>query len=503
MRHGLCWMVGGTLLAALGCGDSGTGPVDDSDGKRLASQFERLADSVDGAGYSPTAEALRHAAEIVRLTGHATPVTLTIDGASRCFLSVAEQLDFPNLQCSWPADSGIAQPGDTVVVPPADSGGGTSSGGTVTAMDSVVNPPVPGSPGECTEVGTYSMRTLIAWEPNDMTEVVRIVADVGSNGVEIHTPDVMTGLPTNTSAGETDPGVPPSAPNDSTGGGGGSGGYPGFMGEYLVRELGSWFAVEGSETNALEDSGGACTSDRVSFDWAEFDCEAARFRFEFTMRVEPLRVVGLPQPVPEMESSPDQPEGSHTLAMAAMSVDRARLSVVAWTPPPLPVPGLCRLIRRWQGTDQRIGSTNGAHPVPRPEDPQLVTPASRAPAPGFATHSSVTATQSSLLSAAWRLTIHLGRRLNMHCGRASAGLARRQRAHGRYAPPSHSPSVRRDHAPGRVVGTARDRLPRAVQLHRLRDLGCVPGQALRLRAVPLAVLLTGAVGQLAARVVGP
>jgi hypothetical protein len=331
-------MLGAALLGVLGCGDGGTGPAGDGDGTRLASQFERLADSVDDAGYSPTAEALRHAAEIVRLTGHATPVTLTIDGASRSFLAVAEQLDFPNLLCSWPGDSGVAPPGDTVVVQPPDSGGSMPSGGTATAMDSVVNPPLPGSPGECTEVGTYSMRTFIAWEPDRMAEVVRLVADVGRNAVETGVPDVMTGLPTNTSAGETDPTASPPAPDDSAGGGGGSGGYPGFMGEYLVRDLGSWYAVEGTQANTLEHSGGACTSDRASFDWAEFSCEAAEFRFEFAMRVEPLRFVGRPEPVPEGEPLTDQPEGSHALAMAATSVDGARLSVVAWTPPPLPVP---------------------------------------------------------------------------------------------------------------------------------------------------------------------
>jgi hypothetical protein len=339
MRQGSGWILGSALLAALGCGDGGTGPLGDGDGQRLASQFEHLADSVDDAGYSPTAEALRHAAEIVRLTGHATPVTLTIDGASRSFLAVAEQLDFPNLQCSWPGDSGVAPPGDTVVVQPGDSGGGTPSGATMAAMDSVVSPPFPGSPGECTEVGTYSMRTLIAWEPDNMAEVVRIVADVGSNGVGTGVPDVMTGLPTNASPGEPRPTVATLPPNDSAGGGGGSGGYPGFMGEYLVRELGSWYAVEGSQTNALEESGGACTSDRATFDWAEFSCETARFRFEFTMRVEPLRYVWPSEPIAEGEPSPDQPEGTHTLAMAATSVDGARLSVVAWTPPPLPVPG--------------------------------------------------------------------------------------------------------------------------------------------------------------------
>lgn len=329
-------MIGAALLGALACGDGGTGPGSGNDGTRLAAQFEHLADSVDGAGYSPTAEALRHAAEIVRLTGHATPVTLTIDGASRSFLAVAEQLDFPNLVCNWPGDSGVVVPVDTVVVHPADSSG-TPSGSSVSAMDSVVNPPVPGPPGECTEVGTYSMRTLIAWEPENMAEVVRIVADVGSNGVATGVPDVMAGLPTSVATGEAGPPGSPPGPPDSTGGGGGRGGYPGFMGEYLVRELGSWYAVEGSQANALEDSGGACTSDRATFDWAEFSCEAARLRFEFTMRVEPVWFMG--PPVFRGDPPPPRPEGSHALAMAATSVDGARLSVVAWTPPPLPPPG--------------------------------------------------------------------------------------------------------------------------------------------------------------------
>jgi hypothetical protein len=335
MRQGSVWMWGAAVLVTLGCGDGSTGPAGDSDGKRLASQFEHLADSVDDAGYSPTAEALRHAAEIVRLTGHATPVTLTIDGASRSFLAVTEQLDFPNLQCAWPGDSGVAPPGDTVVVEPPDSSGGTPADTMLMAEDSVVSPPVPGGPGECTQVGTYSMRTLIAWEPEHMAEVVRIVADVGSNEVEARVPDVMTGLPTTPAADDPLPTEPTPIPNDS-GGGGGTGGYPGFMGEYLVRDLGSWYAVEGSQTNTLEHSGATCTADRASFDWAEFSCEAARFRFEFTMRAEPLRYLG--QPIAEGEPSPGQVEGSHTLAMASSSVDGARLSVVAWTPPP-PVPG--------------------------------------------------------------------------------------------------------------------------------------------------------------------
>ena len=344
MRHASLLISGATWLL-LGCGDGGTGPRTDGDGRRLGAQFERLADSVDAGGYSPAADALRHAAEIVRLTGHATPVSLTIDGTARSFLAVAEQIDFPNLVCSWPSDSGWAEPGDTIVMPPPDStpgvppdgGGGGTPGDTVIVLPPPGEPPPPPGepppPPQCTVEGTYSMRTLIAWEPERMAEVVRIVADVGSNGVETGVPDVMTGLP---SAGGTDPSAPPTPPDTAPGGGGGgAGGYPGFMGEYLVRDVGSWYAAEGSQANALEEIAGACTDDRATFDWAEFDCEAARLRFEFAMRVEPVhweRLTGV-------ADIPSQPEGSHPLAMASSAVDGVRLTWVAWTPPPEPWPG--------------------------------------------------------------------------------------------------------------------------------------------------------------------
>jgi hypothetical protein len=323
-------------LGVVGCGDGGTAPLPDNDGRRLAGQFERLADSVDGGGYSPTAEALRHAAEIVRLTGHATPVTLTIDGASRGFLAVAEQIDFPNLECSWPADSGFVEPGDTIVVPPADSTGVVPpDGGGGMPPDSVIvlPPPEPPQPPECHVVGTYSMRTLTAWEPENMAEVVRVVASIGSNGVETRMPDVMTGLPTKVVAVDPSPALSPAEPPDSGSGSGGEpGGYPGFMGEYLVRDVGSWWAVEGSQANDLEALSGDCTDDRTSFDWAEFSCEAARFRFGFSMRVDALRY----EPLTGVADPPGSPERSHALALASTSVDGVRLTVIAWAPPPLP-----------------------------------------------------------------------------------------------------------------------------------------------------------------------
>jgi hypothetical protein len=297
----------------LACSDSGTGPADADDGQRLAAQFERLADSVDAGGYSPAAEALRHAAEIVRLTGHASPVSLIIDGAAQRFLAVAEQIDYPNLECSWPSDSGSIPPGDTVTVR------------SDVAADSVMPPNGGGGelppPPECKLVGTNSMRTLIAWEPERMAEVVRIVASIGSNQAETGVPDVMSGLPSST------------PPDSGSGSGGEPGGFPGFMGEYLVRDLGSWWAVSGNQQNDLVEAAGACTADSATFDWAVFACEAARYSFEFGMTVEPVRY----QPLTATSAPPNGPEGSHALSMSQSSIDGVRLTWKTWGPPtPLP-----------------------------------------------------------------------------------------------------------------------------------------------------------------------
>jgi hypothetical protein len=103
------------------------------------------------------------------------------------------------------------------------------------------------------------------------------------------------------------------------------------MGEYLVRDLGSWWAMEGSQSNDLTESSGACTDDTITFDWARFSCRAARFRFEFDMRVEPLRFDPLPDPS-------GGPEGSHEIALTSTEIDGVRLEVVEWVPPPPPVP---------------------------------------------------------------------------------------------------------------------------------------------------------------------
>jgi hypothetical protein len=315
-------LLGSAAAVSLSCSEGGgVGPGPGGDGAVLAAQFERLADSVDRGGYSPAGEALRHAAEIVRLTGHASPVTLSIDHATRNFLGVAEQIDFPNLECSWPSDSGVVSPGDSSTV----------------LADSMMPPPPhdggepPGTP-DCKVVGTFSMRTLIAWEPEHLQEVARIVADLGSNQVDPGVPDVMTGLPTAPAPGAEAAGATP--PDSGHGSGGDPGGFPGFLGEYLVRDVGSWYAVGGSQSNDLLDSGGACTDDHATFEWAQFGCEAARFRFEFAMDVEPLRY----EPLTGTSQPPSGPSGSHALALETSRVDGVRLTWESWSTPPLPVP---------------------------------------------------------------------------------------------------------------------------------------------------------------------
>jgi hypothetical protein len=297
------------LLVLAGCGDSGTGPADPADGRRLAAQFEGLADQIGDSGTSATADALRHAAQIVRLVGHATPVTVTIDGVGHDWLAAAEQLDFPELQCVWPASGG-----------PGEGDGGTGAG----TGDSVVPPTPPdGGEPECTETGTHSMRSFIAWEPEHMAEVVRISAEPGSSEVRSGATDVMAGLPA------------PTEPGDTAVSGGG--GQLGFMGEYLVQDAGSFWTVDGSQSNSLEGAAGACTEDRTTFDWAEFSCEGARLRFEFEMRVEQILgepLMGRPGP-----ATGEGDAVTHDLSLAAATVDGVRLTVVGWTAPPQPVPG--------------------------------------------------------------------------------------------------------------------------------------------------------------------
>ena len=118
-----------------------------------------------------------------------------------------------------------------------------------------------------------------------MSEVVRLVADLGSGQVTPTVPDPMAGP----AYGGT-PDTPP-IPGDSTVTSPPPSVGPGFMGEYLVRDEGIWWSVDGSQENTLEHEGGDCTQQRVNFDYAEFSCEAIQLHFRFTMTVQRFNVL--------------------------------------------------------------------------------------------------------------------------------------------------------------------------------------------------------------------
>ena len=260
-----------------------------------------------------------------------------MNGPDRNFLAVAGS-SISWLQCSWPVRRTAV--GRAARLTPSWSiqegwrPSAIPSTPCYTARDSVVNPPPPDP--RRVHAGRYVLDgTFIAWEPENMAEVVRLVADVGSNSVEANVPDVMTGLPTDTSAGGP-PTLPPTPGDSGVGGGGnGGGGFPGSSESIWCGMCGAGSPPRASETNSLDGSGGACTSDRTTFDWAEFSCEAARFRFEFRMRSSRLEDRGAASADRRNRRHPTR--GDHVLAMPAR-VWTGPARVVAWTPPPPPVP---------------------------------------------------------------------------------------------------------------------------------------------------------------------
>lgn len=320
------------LVAA--CGSDASAPEEDP-ARRAATALERLADSVAGTSDGLTAEALRHAADLVRLAGTTSTVTLLIDGEPGTWSAIAEQLDTPMYECPAPDGSG-------------DGGGGGTPGDPGDSTVVIADPPErdPGLPTDCEPAGTYTMRTLIAWS-DDFTRVVRLVADPGATPAQPDVPDVMGGtpptLPDGTVSGDpdsggggsdpggTDPGVPPDTviaePPIR---------YPGFMGEYLVSGAGMWWATEGEQANELLQQGGSCTDANPELDWAVFECSVARIGFRFTMRVEALRW----EPLTGTADPGDLPP--HEISMAATEIEGVRLLLVEWRfpdpPPPEPWP---------------------------------------------------------------------------------------------------------------------------------------------------------------------
>jgi len=315
------WVVALFVLGAAACADSAAGPQQ-SDALRAAAALDRLADSVSVDSGGPSTEALHHAAELVRLTGHLTPITLQIDGEALNFFAVAEQLEVPLWECTGGGGSGGG--GDSTV-----TGGDT----TVTGGDSTLMQPPPrsssaDSSSTCQVAGSYTMRTLIAWTA-DFSRVVRLVADTGATPAEPGLPDVMAGNPVIGAAVGSDS-TPPQPPDSSSIQ---PVRYPGFMGEYFVSGQGTWWATDGTQENALLAQGGDCTEPTAVLDWAMVDCEAARISFGFAMRVDALpwgalRPIGDP-PV----SDP------HQIDLTVTPVDGVRLTVTQWVSPPVePMP---------------------------------------------------------------------------------------------------------------------------------------------------------------------
>jgi hypothetical protein len=178
------------------------------------------------------------------------------------------------------------------------------------------------------------MRALIAWEPERMAEVVRLVADLGNGSVQPTIPDPMAGP----GFGNEPAGEPPTAPLDSAVSLPPGNAGPGFMGEYLVRDEGIWWSVDGSQENALAEEGGECTQSRAIFDWAEFRCAAIRVDFRFTMTVQRFSVMPMEGWNPRDSVPPAPVPESRVISMEPASVAGARLVVLRWLEPPMPVP---------------------------------------------------------------------------------------------------------------------------------------------------------------------
>lgn len=300
------------LGVVSGCGrDSGTGVRDGRDPLAIARDFELLGDSLSLAGNVNGAEVMRHVAAIVKLTGRVTPVEISVDGAPMMFLAVAEQIDYPIVTCWMRSDSGVVPaPGSS------DSAWYRPDTGSV--------PP----PCRSAESSFYSARTFIAWQPDSMRRIVRIVADTGRSRAPNDVPDVMAGLPTTVPGGAADSVVADSAFARPVF-------YPGFFGEYFEEPGGWWIATQGEEANRLDSMDGPCTRDTLALYWARFACERASLAFEVGMTVVP----GFLGRFDEAGAADPRAGESHTVKMSSQVVAGVRLRLEAFVPPPLPLPG--------------------------------------------------------------------------------------------------------------------------------------------------------------------
>jgi len=93
----------------VACGSDSTAPLKTTDAAAAAQTFAQLADSVARNGGSAEAgTAYAGIAGILRMGGRVTPITLTIDGASRSYLATAMSIESvtnpcpPNAMCFAP-----------------------------------------------------------------------------------------------------------------------------------------------------------------------------------------------------------------------------------------------------------------------------------------------------------------------------------------------------------------------------------------------------------------
>ena len=247
----------------------------------------------------------------MKLTGRVTPVEISVDGVPMRFLAVAEQIDHPFAHCVYAADS-IRVPNGGVI--------DTSRSGVDTLI-------VPYPPCQQSEEEYYSVRSLIAWQPDSMQRIVRITADTGRSRAPDAVPDVLAGMPT-----EVRPGSP-----DTSGGSVGGGVvrpvfYPGFFGEYFELPDGWWQATQGTEANSLIALNGNCTSDTLVLEWAKFTCQRARIAFEVSMTVEPGAFCGFG----EIGTTSPRSQHTHKVEMRSHELEGVRLRLVDFEPPPVP-----------------------------------------------------------------------------------------------------------------------------------------------------------------------
>lgn len=300
------------VLTAVACQNDSTAPRSGNDPVEIARNFEALSDSMSSAGNIDGAEVMHHVAEIVKLTGRVTPVEISVDGVPMRFMAVAEQIDHPITHCGFPADG-----------PRPPIGGGIDSSGS--SGDTVII----SAPCQPSVEEYYSARSLIAWQPDSLQRIVRIMADTGRSRAPDDVPDVMVGIPTEVRSGSS-----------YTSGDSVVGGevrpifYPGFFGEFFQISDGWWQATQGSEANSLISMNGACTSDTLVLEWARFTCQRAQIAFEMSMTVEPGAFCGFG----EIGATSPRATHSHKVVMSPQAVEGVRLRLLAFEPIPVPPP---------------------------------------------------------------------------------------------------------------------------------------------------------------------